>query len=402
MGNPEPQQKQTQETQALSTTKDINKPDNWRARVGLGPPEEKSPGGLSVWHDLYVDLLGSLVPGLLTVILGGTAVALALSSVYTSLFYQTLGTEDILVKAKDVIASVHWEIATVIVVSAYVIGAVFFRQDPKKPDAASALNVWMNATPGDRNGLAVQAEKKPPSDFFSDPDCTKPTLKHRLRAILRPKLYAGILGLDAQFPYLHLRCYLASRGLTHLVHLVPWCPQNQDTHGFRSKMFINILKVRLLALYPRMSRDIIRNEAHVRLATSVWYAVTTLLILSILVLLTTGIAGARLLGSPMNASLFFPSSFAALLLVFCAMMRLHLRKCIHYMRVREVIYVLETAHLAESLAGELLFQDLSTKLTKHGCSNCTRTKASVAGNQLNPIETATATSSSLARQQPVN
>src|SRR5687767_10456752 len=97
---------------------------------------------LSVWHDLYVDLLGSLVPGLLTVILGGTAILLALWPIHTALFPRattslltvqpsTVQTSAAFSLVKDVIASVHWEIATVILVSAYVIGAVFFRQDPK-------------------------------------------------------------------------------------------------------------------------------------------------------------------------------------------------------------------------------------------------------------------------------
>ena len=342
------------------------------------PDDDKNAHRLSVWHDLYVDLLGSLVPGLLTVILGGATVALALSSVYTALFQQTLGTGELLVKAKDVIASVHWEIATVIVVSAYVIGAVFFRQDPKKPDAASALNVWMNATPVDRRGLAVQASKEPPPRWFVDTVSGRPTLRRRLGATLRPKKYERMLGLDAQFPYLHMRCYLSSRGLKHLAHLVPWCPDKKDTHEFRSKMFINILKVRLLALFPWMSRDIIRNEAHVRLATSVWYAVTTLFWLSVLVLLTLLAAGAHLVGLPLSSTLvptlFLPAAFATLLLVFCAMMRLHLRKCIHYMRVREVIYVLETAHLAESISGPSLFADLLKKDQPTECKNCDRIK----------------------------
>ncbi len=332
--------------------------------------EDKDTHRLSIWHDLYVDLLGSLVPGLLTVILGGAAVVLGLSSVHAALFQQAMAAGQTLLGIKDVIGTLHWEIATVMVVSAYVIGAVFFRQDPKKPDAASALLVWMRATPEERRGLAVQAANAPLPGFFSDPVKGKPSLASHIGAVFRPKHFEHKLGLDAQFPYLHMRCYLASRGLTHLTHLVPWCPNQKETHEFRSKMFINILKVRLLALYPWMSRDIIRNEAHVRLATSVWHAVTTLLVLSVLVLMTLAVAAAHLVGQPLSSTLFVPTAFAALLLVFCAVMRLHLRKCIHYMRVREVIYVLETAHLAESIAGASLFEDLLRKEKPTECQKC--------------------------------
>jgi len=387
--------------------------DNKPARESA-PSDDKNGHRLSVWHDLYVDILGSLVPGLLTVILGGATVALALSSVYTAMFGQALGTGDLLVQAKDVIGSVHWEIATVIVVSAYVIGAVFFRQDPKKPDAASALYVWMNSSQSDRSGLAVQAKQDPGNGFFvkartkgetkGDPkDETKgchkdkelgfwrqlvaiffpnffidgrPRFKNLIGASLFPKFFEEKLGLDTQFPYLHMRCYLSSRGLPHLTHLVPWCPDQPETRKYRSKMFINILKVRLLALYPWMSRDIIRNEAHVRLATSVWYAVTRLFWLSVLVLAALLFSGMHLgrhpNGTSLLPSLFLPAAFAGLLLVFCAMMRSHLRKCIHYMRVREVIYVFETAHLAESIAGPSLFADLLKKEQPTECKNCKR------------------------------
>lgn len=433
-------------------------PSAWLSQVNAwysdgSKDNTKNPRRLSVWYELYVDLLGGLVPGLFTVILGGTAVVLALSAVHAALFQgasttdQTFANIKSIIGDKDVIGNLHWEIAAVVLVSAYVIGAVFFRQDPKRPDAASALLVRMCTKPEQEKSLAVQSTKEPPgfisdskpqlihridgvfrpryyvykvrsekstesnssgqpsgssnlkpaaseasisllptlihrigsvllpkrSKYTFDLDAQskgKPKIIHRIGALVRPNYYESMLGLDAQFPYLHLRCYLASRGLTHLTHLVPWCPRKEQTRGFRSKMFINIMKVRLLALFPWMSRDIIRNEAHVRLATSVWYAVTALLFLSVLVLITIAVAAVHLVGHPISSTIFLPTAFALMLLFFSAVMRLHLSYCIHYMRVREVIYVLETAHLAETIAGPSLFQDLLCKEELSECQKC--------------------------------
>ncbi len=492
--------------------------------------KKKKPERLSVLYELYIDILGSLVPGLLIVILGGTTVVLALSSIHSLLYYEPLGAGFSFGGIKEIVASFHWEIATVILVSAYVLGAVFFRQDPKKPDARSALHVWLHAGAKDRAGLAVQPQIKLPDKFFIDTDvptlwqklcdwqklvirgfCTplaelhraelksaaeakqtsippkpilgQPRYLYRLLGFLFPESYTSLLKMDAQFPYLHLRCYLAFRGLTHLTNMVPWCPIKPETVSRRTKMFINIIKIRLLARCPEMSKGVIRNEAEVRLATSVWYAVRGLFALSFLVLialvgttwissglsrgsytgfsasdvrepstfwqrltqqsnsvslwlvakissdshvvLTNNPAGLstaieRILASDciyepgrfssvvlrpetqellaenphgsslkrlnrmliedafpaeiyrrttLPSSLFVSESFAGFILLLSAVMMHHLRKCIHYMRVREALYVLETAALAQMDNAEM-FSDLKCGKTDFSCQTC--------------------------------
>lgn len=139
-------------------------------------------------------------------------------------------------------------------------------------------------------------------------------------------------------------------------------------------MFINILKIRLLTVLPDLSRDIIRNEAHVRLATSVWYASTALLYLSSLVLALLAIIAIACVRAGIGPTLFISTSFSLLLLFFCLAMRHHLRKCIHYMRVREVIYVLETARLAERIKGSDFLDDLIQKDRSNKCLQCGQMK----------------------------
>jgi hypothetical protein len=323
---------------------------------------------------LYIELLGSLVPGLLTVILGSAAVFLALSTVHEALFSQPLAPTTLPGGLKDVLASLHWEIATIILVSSYVIGSVFFRQDPKRPDAVSALHVWMRSTREERNGLAVQATKKLPPQLELKSEKERPGWCQRFSSYFFVRQYTKKLGLDTQFPYLHLRCYLTARGLTYLVPHIPWCPKDPATEGFRTKMFINILKIRILSLCPQMSRDIIRNEAHVRLATSVWYASIILSYLMGVALVVILCFSASCIQNGMAHYLFLSFSVVLLLLLFCLAMRHHLRKCIHYMRVREVIYVLETAHLAGQISGANMFSGLSDKAEAGKCMQCDHIK----------------------------
>lgn len=325
---------------------------------------------LSVMHDLYLDILGSLIPGLLTVILGGTAIFLMLSTFHVALFQAPMFPSAFPGGMAELLASLHWEFATVIIVSSYVIGAVFFRQDPKVPDMASALHIWMNSTEKERKGLAVQATKPLPSSLMLTNPNDRPSFGERLRASLSVSRYIRLLGLDTPFPYLHLRCYLAARGLNHLIKLVPWCPNEKNTEGFRTKMLINVLKVRLLSFLPHLSHDIIRNEAHVRLATSVWYASTALQYLSGAVLSLLTFIAIAYMRNRIGSALFVSSAFSLLLLIFCVAMRHYLLKCIHYMRLREVVYVLEVANMAAQTSGAELFADLISKDRSIKCQQC--------------------------------
>jgi hypothetical protein len=334
--------------------------------------EMNSPtsGKLSIWHDLYIDVLGGLVPGLLTVVFGGAIVALVLFSIQIALFHSPTTFAEFLTNTKlRVLVETHWEIDVVILVTAYIIGTVYFRQDPKTPDRASALHVWMNASGKERDGLAVQARKNRDAEDYYGANRGKVKRHHRIWSLVRPKKYRDFFDLDTQFPYSHLRCYLQARELSHLLPFVQWCPKHPERERHRTKMFINILKIRLLALFPEVSRDMIRNEAHVRLATSVWYSITSLLVLSFVSLLTIVTIVWLFVTPEERSALFIPSAFTSISFCSCVLLRMHLRKCIHYMRVREVVYVLETANLAKRNFKHDIFDDLPLKSDSQ-CDQC--------------------------------
>jgi len=228
--------------------------------------KDKPFGKFSIFNEIYVDFLGSLIPGLFTVISAGSVLYVTFVSIYFASFGESAIAYE---RLTGIVTGFHWEIATVIAVASYVVGTTFFRQDPKKPDSYSAFYVWINSNSEEKPGLAVQKEKNT-NDLESINEIRKILWWKRIWYVFKTKKYLKQLKMDTQFPYLYLKCYLAARGLVHLIPFIPWCPERNETKGFRTKMFINILKIRVQSFAPALSRDIVRNEAHVRLAISVW------------------------------------------------------------------------------------------------------------------------------------
>jgi hypothetical protein len=339
--------------------------------------QKKEHSYVSLVYDLYIDILGSLVPGLFIVILGGALIFLSIATIYYAIYDKAIYNDGLLVAISDILYVLHWEFATIIIVGSYIIGTVFFRQDIKRPDSLSALYVWMHAKKKERKGLAVQEKRDVNKNILKlENDDDKISHYEKIMAIFFSSRYIKILGLDTQFPYSHIKCYLLDRGLNHLVDLIPWCPNDKKTEHYRTKMFINIIKIRLLTYFPELSRAIIRNEAHVRLASSVWYVSSALLYLSLFVISVLILICSQV-EKILTYKIYYNSMvLAIIILVFCFFMKIHLQKCIHYMRVREVVYVLEGAYLAQKKEEEL-FSDLISKKPENSCNNktdCVRNK----------------------------
>lgn len=283
--------------------------------------------------DFYVDFLGSLVPGLFAIILAVTALEVSMSAALFSLAAPASTTAG---QAK-VLSFGQWldfglgmyGNAGILLVAAYVLGSVFYRQDPKTPDYRSARHVWRSAKEEDRGRLAVQPRNPEAHDIAEE---------------------------DAQFPYFFLKEYLAGRGLGHLAQWVPWSGRDKDSWSRRTKMFINVLKIRLQYLVPERCKDIVRNEAHVRMATSVWYATNWILAAATLSFL---FAFAAFVNYPnkLSDTTVTALSYDILVLVFAHILKTKIEKFIHYLRVRETVYVLETADFASRTGCDLCAED---------------------------------------------
>lgn len=303
--------------------------------------QQRSAGRVSILSDLYIDLLGSLVPGLFTIVLTGAVLlpsALALCRSFSA--FSTNGSADSLLPGPVTDAPDVWlgpyGTTAISLVLAYVMGTVFYRQDPKFPDWRSARLIWRSTkSKEDRERLAVQ-----------------PTSQHA----------EEISAYDAQFPYFFLREYLIGRRLYHLAALIPWEGGKPATWIFRSKMFINVLKIRLQFLIPERCKEIVRNEAHVRMATSVWYATYWVMVASVLGLMLVAVACIRWLLAGIDTGLPGIIAIDVLVLIVALVMKFKIERFLHYLRVREVVYVLETAYFANTNGFDLKIGDLKASL----------------------------------------
>ncbi len=169
----------------------------------------------SVLTDFYIDFLGSLVPGLFAVVLATTVVAWSgyafcysvcsatCESGTTVAGSSTPALGDQVPQWKDIGLGPYGNTG-VLLVAAYVLGSIFYRQDPKTPDYKSARLIWRDfrLSKEDRARLAVQ----PTSEQATD-----------------------ISEYDAQFPYFFLHEYLTGRRLGHLAKWVPWKGRDPST-----------------------------------------------------------------------------------------------------------------------------------------------------------------------------
>jgi len=296
--------------------------------------DEKHDRKGSVWAEFYIEFLGSLVPGLFALILSLIVLGLSLFVLCRSL--QHGGAVPALPQGIDFGLGAYG-VTGFLLVAAYVLGSIFYRQDPKIPDWKSASRVYRYVAADERKRLAVQPTSQVPEGHNT----------------IHPN--------DAQFPYFFLYEYLRGRGLDHLAEWVPWQGTKPDTWKYRTKMFINQIKIRLQFLVPGLCKDIVRNEAHVRLATSVWYATKWIMGICLLGFIMLAGAVARVPLTEFGHVLSGAICADILALGFGLFLKRQIENFIHYLRVREIVYVLETAHFATLNGIELHREDFDPR-----------------------------------------
>lgn len=277
-------------------------------------------------EEFLIDFLGGLVPGVLFLAAAGFALLPPLHGLLTSLRGKeplpTAAAVLSFLTALQRTPSAMW-ITLVLgaILLAYVIGHLFYRHDPKQADRRSFNRV----------SKAM--------------DCRTPAAR---RANLGCENYK-----ECEFPYPWFDAYLQQRGLTHLLPLARWCLHRGS---WRSKNYINILKIRLRFHFPEKMGTIIRNEAHVRLAASTWYVARMLLFVSglgcfvavtVIFHAVLNSSWSLITGWQQTLSLFLPCALApAIVLALSAYSYWTIRGFLHYQRLREIIFVLETAFTA--------------------------------------------------------
>lgn len=290
----------------------------------------------SITREFYVDFLGSLVPGLLFTLTAALPVWWSAQFVWGAILGITHGST----ASGDPVKTLEFfraEFVCLGLVLSYVLGSVFYRRDPKIPDQKSAAYVLWR----EHKDISRSVIQPPPGKSLDSKDSAM----------------ALAMGEGAQFPYSHLCEYLQARGLQHLASIVKWRGGDPGSYGLRTKMFINLLKVRIQYSAPDKCSEIVRNEAHVRMMSSVWYAGLALQWLCVTLAAVVSFC-ALITHSRRAPDLWGILAFVATLFLAALWLKRTIRRFFHYQRVREIVYVLETAYWA-SKAWPLLLENLS-------------------------------------------
>lgn len=250
--------------------------------------------------------MGSLVPGFAFVVALVPALVLPIYALTRFLQGMPPSASFVPSNVKEVISIFRWEIVITTVIVSYIAGRIFFLQRPNIPDSVS----W--------NRIRADYQNGPVRDQFP----------------------------NVEFPYFHLYEFLNQRGMHHLKRYVKWKGDDVSTHRFRTKHLINALKIRVEFSFPNRYGTIARNEAHVRLTTTSWYLNCALIRVAKFGF-CTGLLSA-LLPYPQFPIPYAWAVIAPVSVWFLASRaNVKIEKVLHYQRVREVVFVLETAHWAE-------------------------------------------------------
>ena len=293
-------------------------------------------------YDYFVDFFAILLPGffflsILILLLGLQAY------IY---FFRNTSLPFPLQVPLQIVQSFRLELAMMFICASYLLGFMFFRRGPKEVDLRSIVTCWSEIV----------------DDNPAVPITNKDKLSMRARIYLILTDYIGLLPLHrckslndlfskVQWPYQNLSKYLEAR-LPHLKSLVPWDPEdikqtNEDSKQTnsnykkqRTKTYMNILKNQIRFYLPDKYLTIARNEAHVRLSSSLWFVIVYLIRL----------AEANLLISIITWKfLHYPARYIIIYLlsvILLIVLKHQIQKFFYYQRMRELVFLLDTAFQA--------------------------------------------------------
>ncbi len=298
---------------------------------------------VSLFRELFVDILGSLVPGILFTMFAAPMVLWAGAEMVQGPLNWN--------RIYPFLARPGYGPILLVLALSYVLGFICSRRDPKIPDQKSIAHILLKDWKSiDR--AVVQPREATDIAEKEQLDLIYPKAISRFLNLRRIHRFTKRLANSGgEFPYSHLSEYLTARGLDHLACHVPWKGRDEEISK-RSKMFVNVLKIRIQQRNQRRSGEIIRNEAHVRMMSSVWFAAQELqwVCCGLALLLAVDCVYRGWWKFPMQ---FDPriSSFGGVLaalvalLIAATLLRVAIVRFLHYQRVREIVYVLETAHV---------------------------------------------------------
>ncbi|MDP2993124.1 MAG: hypothetical protein Q8N82_07175 [Deltaproteobacteria bacterium] len=299
-------------------------------------PETEVKGTIRDFVLPIVEFLGILVPGVIFIFAFFPAVIVPLASILQIVENSKPTLPLIADYFIKIFISPTFGTIFILSVFSYVTGHLFFRQDPKIPDKHSFMKA-------------------------------RETIKEEgpVRLCDNEKQYNMENGIpideyNLEFPYRYLREYLHDRGMIHLSNIIPWKGTDPKTYKMRTKHFINIIKVRLEFLFPYQYLRIQRNEAHVRLMSSMWYASNSLIYAAIIGAIIGMLAifiSVYVTNSAWPIPYFSSVVAPIFVLVLAILVRRSIESFLHYQRIREVVFILEAAYFAKKVYPEFEFME---------------------------------------------
>lgn len=283
---------------------------------GIDKPIEVRVGKYTRAYDYFVDFFGIFIPGL-------TFYSIFILLLFGFSFLISSYGIELKIEFFKNLFDLKFEFSIVFLVLSYVVGFIFFRKGPKKADVKSVSTIWEDIE-----------KDNPPIDIEE-----KSNLEEKV-----------------QWPYEYLKRYLSKR-LPHLAELVPWDPKECKVAGekcfLRTKHFMNVLKEQIRFYMPDKYFIVARNEAHVRLSSSVWYVMKSLFVISIFAFIAIGVIYIIKLTNITNPITHFLFRtyllFSFSVIVLSKFIQREIQKFLFYQRVREIVYILNIAYQVKKI-----------------------------------------------------
>lgn len=332
---------------------------------------------LSVVQKFYIEFMGSFIPGF---------VFLSLMTI-TGAFFCNVFFKFTFDKYFNELSSVlsNWYAVTFSLVFAYIVGAVLHRKTPKRPDRIASFRQYCMSNSKEREHLAVQYSAEPPFSFlgFCKYHIKQQALKNAANKVenqqpktkatngfgsqilnyilfnLFKETYLEAINPNAGYPYPNLKNYLKHRKKDNLAKYVTWSEDKEDKEKYdaKSKLAINDFKALIMQFgSDKQQSGLARNEAHIRLLTSIWYGM--LYLKRVLFLMTfVWLFGVLLQEnlSPRISFINFHDFSYSLIVGLLAMItavswiKSGVESSLHYVRTREVVLILESVFIIEHM-----------------------------------------------------
>jgi hypothetical protein len=307
-------------------------------------------------RDFIVEFFGILLPGF--AFTAGLVLTLALPFYTLVVSQQGAGILHIRSTGAEMWEALGaFQLALLIAAAAlsYVWGHVFYRLDPKLPDT---ISYW--SLPEDiRKRDPVENCRKPPTAGWWCPvDCRKRWYDHIWESSDVSKLNQKIKDnkIDRypqmiEFPYGDLKEWFDDEGMKGLTPFVTWSGSDD-----RRTRRLDIMKIVLEFTFPEQYARLARNEAHVRLVCSIWYATCYLICFSLIGIPIAVLANGLMMVPAHPYLLAYPASLLVPVATLLGLVWLKrkIEESVHSMRIREILYVFAHFRCAAAIEPKII------------------------------------------------